>query len=219
VQQNPVRSVIFDFGGVLFRWRPEEIIQGFYPDEARRSLLRETVFQHPDWIELDRGTLSDAAAVERFSARMGRPAEEMRALLQHVKDSLTPMDESFAIVRDLAGRGIPLYALSNMSASMFAHLRERYSVWDHFGGIVISGEINLVKPDPRIFDYIARRYGLVPSETLFIDDHPPNIEAARRQGFRTIQFSDARQCHGELSEYLGDDGRSDAPRRSGASKV
>jgi putative hydrolase of the HAD superfamily len=200
--QTPLHNVIFDFGGVLVRWKPEEIIQGFYPQEPLRSLLREGVFQHPDWIEMDRGTLSDAAAVERFAARLDRPAEEMRALLQQVKDSLTPMAESFSIVRDLGQRGIPLYGLSNMSTSTFAHLRERHPGWDHFRGIVISAEIKLVKPDPRIFEYISRSYGLAPSETVFIDDHLPNIEAARAQGFGAIQFVDARQCRDEIERCL-----------------
>jgi putative hydrolase of the HAD superfamily len=202
VREKPVRNVIFDFGGVLVRWTPEEVIRSFYAEEPLRSRVREAVFQHADWIEMDRGALSDADAVRRFAARMGRPAGEMRSLLQYVKDSLTPMADSFAIVADLARRGIPVYGLSNMSASTFAHLKERYDVWSQFRGIVISGEVNLVKPDARIFELICRRYGLVPAQSIFIDDHPPNVEAARRHGFAAIQFSDARQCLDELEDYL-----------------
>jgi putative hydrolase of the HAD superfamily len=216
VRQSSLRNVIFDFGGVLVRWKPDEIISGFYADESLKGLVREGVFQHPDWIEMDRGTLSEAVAIERFSARTGRPAEEMRGLMRHVKDSLTPMAESLAIVQDLARRGIPLYGLSNMSTSTFAHLKERYAFWDHFRGIVISGEVRLIKPDPRIFEHIAQRFDLVPSETLFIDDHAPNIESAARQGFRTIRFEDARQCLGELNGHLGGRPLGDAPGRAQA---
>jgi FMN phosphatase YigB (HAD superfamily) len=119
--------------------------------------------------------------------------------MQHVKDSLVPVDESFAIVSYLAGRGIPLYGLSNMSATMFDHLRNRYDCWDVFRGIVISGEVKMIKPDPQIFEHITKLYRLVPSDTVFIDDNPPNIEAADRHGFRTILFTGANQCARDLN--------------------
>lgn len=211
VSQNSIDSVIFDFGGVLLRWRPEEIIREFYADELLRDALRSAVFQHPDWIEMDRGTLSEVVAAERFAARMGRPPEEIRKLLEHVRNSLTPIDESFAIANTLAGRGIRLYALSNMPASTFAYLRNRYGCWDVFKGIVISGEVGMIKPEPGIFNYIARRYGLVAARTVFVDDQLPNIESGSRLGFRTIQFSNPQQCAGAIDALLGE-GRTRYPQ-------
>jgi putative hydrolase of the HAD superfamily len=198
-----LRNVIFDFGGVLLRWQPQEIIDRFYRDEELRGRLRDEVFRHPDWLEMDRGTLDENDAVERFAARMGRPATEMRDLLQHVKDSLVPMEGSFEIVSALAAEGVPLYGLSNMSASMFAHLESRHAIWTLFRGIVISGRIKLVKPDPRIFAHIAQTYGLVAEQTAFIDDMTPNVEAAARHGFRAIRFESAAQCRNDLAAWLG----------------
>jgi FMN phosphatase YigB (HAD superfamily) len=151
---------------------------------------------------MDRGTLSEEQAVERFATRMGRPIEELRALLRHVKASLTPVAESFAIVQDLDRRGIPVYGLSNISVTIFAYLQERYDLWRPFKGIVLSGEVKMVKPQAQIFEYISRTYGLVPSATVFIDDHLPNIESAGRLGFQTILFSEPRQCAAELETIL-----------------
>jgi putative hydrolase of the HAD superfamily len=202
VHDKPLRNVIFDFGGVLIRWRPQEIIEGFYADEALRARVREVVFEHPDWLEMDRGTLQERQAIERFAARMARPAGEMRQLMDHMRASLTPMEETLSIVRALARHGVALYALSNMPTGTYAHLRERHAFWDHFHGIVISAQERLVKPDPAIFDLIARRYQLDPAETLFIDDVAPNVESAARCGFRVIQFRDAAQCLRELDAHL-----------------
>jgi putative hydrolase of the HAD superfamily len=202
VNASPVRNVVFDFGGVLVRWQPEAVIAGFYADEPLRALVRDAVFRHPDWIDIDRGTLSESAAIERFAVRMSRPVAEMRALMQHIKDSLTPLPDSIALLDELAQRGIPLYGLSNMSAPIFALLKSRHEHWDRFRGIVVSGEIGLVKPEPEIFHHLAQRYDLVPAETVFIDDHLPNIECARRLGFRTIHFADAQQCRRELETQL-----------------
>jgi putative hydrolase of the HAD superfamily len=197
------RNVIFDFGGVLLRWQPQEIIDGFYEDEALRSSLSRNVFRHPDWLEMDRGSLDEDTAVLRFAARMNRPAPEIRALLELVKSSLVPVPEALAIVHELSGRGVPIYGLSNMPASTFAYLRQRYDHWRLFKDIVISGEVKLIKPDAAIFEYICRRNRLQPSETIFVDDHSPNVEAAARLGFQTILFRDADQCAHELNALLG----------------
>lgn len=197
------RNVVFDFGGVLVRWRPIEFIDSFYPEGPLRGQVREMVFDHPDWLEMDRGSLSDAAAAERFAARLGRPEAEMHSLLRHVKDSLTPLPDTVAIVRKLKSRGVPIFGLSNMSAATFAHLRARYSLWDDFRGIVISAHVGLIKPDPRIFDHLCEQFALHPTETLFIDDHLPNVESAARRGFRTIHFSDAEGCLEGIESHLG----------------
>jgi HAD superfamily hydrolase (TIGR01509 family) len=176
--------------------------RGLLRRHPSRALVRDAVIRHPDWIDLDRGTLSESVAIERFAARMGRPAAEMRALMQHIKDSLTPLPDSIALLNELAQRGVPLYGLSNMSAPMFALLKSRHDHWDRFRGIVVSGEVGLVKPDPEIFHHLAQRYDLIPAETVFIDDHLPNIESAGRLGFRTIHFANAAQCRRELDTHL-----------------
>ena len=194
--------MIFDFGGVLVRWKPQDIIDSFYQDADLRVRLREKVFQHPDWLEMDRGALDDAQAVRRFATRMGRPEAEMLELLERVKESLVPMEESLELVNGLVERGIPVYGLSNMSTSTFRHLEDRHAIWDVFRGIVISGHIKLVKPDPRIFEHISKTYGLVPERTAFVDDLEPNVEAASRHGFRGIRFESAAQCRAELDAWL-----------------
>lgn len=197
------RNVVFDFGGVLLRWQPQEIIDAFYAEVELRGSLSRNVFQHPDWIEMDRGSLGEDAAVRRFAARMNRPVQEMQALLQLVKESLVPLPETVALVHELAGHGVPLYGLSNMPASTFTYLRGRYDHWKFFQGIVISGEVKLIKPDPAIFQYLCSLHQLEPSETIFVDDHSPNIEAAQKLGFRAILFRDAERCARELKRLLG----------------
>lgn len=199
---RPSRNVIFDFGGVLLRWKPGEIIDGFYADPDLRSRLRREVFEHPDWLEMDRGTFNEGQAAERFAGRMSRPAGEMRELLRHVRESLVPIEATLALVQDLAARGIAVYGLSNMPASTFAHLEARHDIWGVFRGIVISGRIGLVKPDPRIYAHISQTYGLASADTVFIDDMAPNVEAAVRHGFHGIRFEHPARCRLELLTWL-----------------
>src|SRR6185369_3595251 len=150
--------------------------------------------------EMDRGTLDDEAAIRRFAARTGRAPEEMAAFLQHVRESLTPIPAMVALVRELVARGVPVYGLSNMATKTFAWLRSQHELWGMFDGIVISAHIRMMKPDAEIFEHILREYGLVATETVFIDDHRPNVDAARRLGFHTILFQSPQQCAAELRQ-------------------
>ena len=198
-----MQNVIFDLGGVVLKWDPEGILQRFFSDDAAREVSRREIFRHPDWREIDRGTIAEHEAVLRFHQRTGRPIDEMEALVQYVKDSLQPLPETVALMEELSGHGIPLYCLSNMPATTAEHLREQHSFWPLFRGVVISGEINMLKPEPDIFHYIARQYSLVPEDTCFIDDMPENVEGARQVGFNALLFENPRQCREDLLGILG----------------
>jgi putative hydrolase of the HAD superfamily len=190
-----IRNVIFDFGGVLVRWSPREIVTGLYADETLRAKLISEIFQHPDWLELDRGTLSEDEAAKTFATRVGRPVDEMAALLVRARESLTLIPETVALLQDLSAAGIPVYGLSNMAAKTFEFLRARDPHWSLFRGTVISGEIKMVKPDAEIFEHIAKEHGLEPAESLFLDDLQANIDAAKRAGFQVMLFDDPpRRC-------------------------
>jgi putative hydrolase of the HAD superfamily len=197
---RPVTNVIFDLGGVVLRWNPDEILGSFYADGALRSLAKRELFQHADWLDLDRGTLAEQEAIERFHERTGRPPQETAALLRAARDSLQPIPETLEILEELSARRVPLYCLSNMPATTADHLRGKYSFWKAFRGVVVSGEINLLKPDAAIFDHIAQRFDLAPQDTVFIDDVPVNVESAERLGFNTILFENSSQCRQALRE-------------------
>ena len=175
-----VRNVIFDFGGVLVTWRPQEIIDSFYADPALRESVRVHAFQHEDWLEMDRGTLDEATVVQRFAARMGRPEAELRALFDHLRASLVPIAPTVALLQELRGRGVKLYGLSNMSESIFAYLRGRHPFFGLFDGIVVSAAVKLLKPEPGIYEHLRERHALDFAESVFLDDMPRNVEAARR---------------------------------------
>jgi len=200
-----IRNVIFDLGGVLVTWRPQEIIDAFYADDALRAAVRERVFQHPDWVEMDRGMLDEPALVARFAERMDRPISEMAALLDHVRDSLRPLPASVALASSLRDRGLTLYALSNMSMPMFRHLESRYGFFGLFDGIVISGDVKLLKPEREIYEHLVSRFGVRAEETVFIDDLPRNVEAARDVGLEAIRFESLEQCARELEALLAPD--------------
>lgn len=197
-----VKNVIFDLGGVVIEWNSDRILEAYYADPDVRAIMKQQMFQHPDWLELDRGTMHESELLARLGVRTGRPAAELSGLFDAVRESLHAKPDTVALLEKLYARGVPLYCLSNISSDIFKYLRERHSFWGVFRGIVISGDLKMIKPEPEIFHFLLQRYGLAAAETVFVDDNAPNIEAARALGIQTVWFKNARQCEMEIEELF-----------------
>jgi putative hydrolase of the HAD superfamily len=197
-----VKNVVFDLGGVVLDWNPKRILDDHFEDEALRERLLKEIFQHPDWLDLDRGTVSEAGLVERLHARLGRPPQELKALIEAARTSLTVKPDTLAFMRRLHARPVPLYCLSNMAQSTYEYLRGRFDYWQMFRGVVISGALRIIKPEPAIFEHLLATHDLNAAETVFIDDSAKNVEGARACGLHAVLFKDAAQCERELSTLL-----------------
>ena len=191
-------NLIFDLGGVVVRWDPAAIIASVFDDDDLQARVREGVFAHPDWLELDRGTLDREDAVRRAAERLGMAETEIRRLLLAVPPSLVPIPETVDLLYRLKAQGYPLYCLSNMHVASIEHLEREHEFFEVFTGKVISCRLKLCKPEPAIYQQALELNNLKPDETVFIDDVEVNVAAAGKIGMRTIQFRDARQCEREL---------------------
>jgi putative hydrolase of the HAD superfamily len=156
------------------------------------------VFTHPDWLELDRGTLGREEAIRRAARRTGIAESEMKKLLHAVPLSLVPFPDTIDLLYRLKAKGHPLYCLSNMHYASIEYLESTHAFWDVFDGKVISCRLNLCKPEAGIYEHLLQTYGLKAKDTLFIDDVQKNLDAAAKLGIRTLKFENAVQCEREL---------------------
>ena len=131
--------------------------------------------------------LPDAEVVRAVADEHGLSLEQAAARLDRLMALFDPFDETVELIGELDEAGYGLYVLSNMPEEFMTYV-ERLDVLRHFDGLVISSRVHLAKPDPRIFALLGERYGVVPGQTLFVDDKPSNTEAAARLGFRTCTF-------------------------------
>lgn len=192
-------NIVFDLGGVVFAWQPESIIRRVFDDPNARDLVRKEIFQHADWVALDRGTLSFEHAVDRGASRTGLARKEIERLLNEVPASLVPIHETMDLIRQLRKTENKLFVLSNMQFASIEYLEEQHDIWTCFDGIVISCRIQLVKPEVAIYEHLLQEHGLDAATTIFIDDMPENLEAASTTGIQTIQFLDSDQCRRDLA--------------------
>jgi putative hydrolase of the HAD superfamily len=191
-------NLVFDLGGVVVRWDPDAIIAGVFANPTLRAKVKDAVFSHPDWLELDRGTLGREDAIARAAQRSGIPQNDITRLLHAVPPSLTLFPETVELMRRLKRKGYPLYCLSNMHFASIEYLERTHDFWDVFDGAVISCRLNLCKPEAGIYEHLLRTYGLAAQDTLFIDDVQKNLDAAAKLGIQTLRFENAAQCEREL---------------------
>ena len=197
-----VKNVVFDMGGVLLEWNPPAVIARLHPDPATQARIREQMFEHADWHEFDRGGLTYDGAIQHFAKQTGLTPDETRALIHATREALKPIEGTVHLLEQLADAGVHTYLLSNMPVSTFDYLIEHHRFFDHFKDLVISGAILLIKPDPAIFKHLVEKTGIVPAESVFIDDLLKNIVAARECGFHAIQFTDPDSCRKQLRDNL-----------------
>jgi putative hydrolase of the HAD superfamily len=198
--------IVFDFAGVLFHWRPVEMLRRELPqravDDASAAHWVQAIFQgyRGDWADFDRGSVTAEALVERIAARTGLGPDEVRRVVDAVPAELQPLPATVELLRRLRARGAALYYLSNMPEPYAEHLERTHGFVGWFDDGVISARVGWIKPEPQIFGVAARRFHARPEELLFIDDVEGNVRAARAAGWQALRFDDAASCEAALRE-------------------
>ena len=199
-----IRNVVFDFGQVLVRFCPEEIAAPDFPDPADRAFAVPILFSRENWSKLDDGTMTEDDLLRIYLPELPERLHGAAAnLFRHWADRLPPMPGMWELIRRIKKEyGVHAYLCSNISSTFPEHLAH-YPILSELDGCVFSGTIGLTKPSPEIFAYLCNTYGLIPAESLFVDDLPRNIAAADAFGLHTYLFDgDAAKLSGYLDRVL-----------------
>jgi 2-haloacid dehalogenase len=190
---------VFDLGGVLIDWNPRYLYRTLFDDEAEmEAFLAEVTTQ--EWNAKQDAGRGWSEAVEELATLHPARRELIEAYWRRWPETLgDAIEGTVEILRELHDGGVRVYALSNWSAETFPLARPRFPFLEWFDGILISGEVKLAKPDPRIFAALLERFGLEPGSTVFVDDSAANVRAAADAGLIPIHFTDPQQLRDELS--------------------
>lgn len=197
-------NVVWDLGRVLLRWRPEQVLRETLPhivtDAASAVHWAQQIFQSygGDWGDFDRGTVSRDDLVLRIARRTGLSTADVQRVVDAALLELQPMPDSVALLRRLHAAGCGLYFLSNMPAPFADHLERSHAELRLFRDGVFSGRVHHNKPEPEIFRIAQQRFGVPAQALVFLDDHEPNVIAARAAGWRAFVFTSAAQAEADL---------------------
>ncbi|MFG6332530.1 MAG: HAD family phosphatase [Lachnospiraceae bacterium] len=197
-----IRNVIFDIGNVLvdFCWREHIESCGFQGVTADR--IGRAMMQSPVWSEIDRGVWSMEELLAAFIANDPEIGDAIRIVFRDFRTLVKERSGSVAWIRSLKAEGLGVYYLSNFSRRVETEAAAELSFLKEMDGGILSYKERLIKPDPAIYRLLLARYGLSAEESVFLDDTPENVEAAKALGMQGIVVESQEQAKRRLREVL-----------------
>ena len=198
-EENLIKAIIFDVGGVLLRtnnhnyrralekkwglkeWESEQIV--FNSDMGKKAQLGEIT--HAElWRWVGNHVGLENGDLEEFRHDFWAGDDLDMSLVE--------------MIRQLHGR-YQTAILSNYNNDLRRELTHDFNIADLFDEIIISAEVNVMKPNHKIYQIALERLGRKPDEAVFIDDFQHNIKGAQEVGLHGIHFTPAINLKDELT--------------------
>jgi HAD superfamily hydrolase (TIGR01509 family) len=196
-----IKAVIFDVGGVLLR-TPDRSSRLVW--EQRLGLAEweseEIVFGGEMGTKAQLGEISD----EALWRWVGRRLELDHAQLDDFRQDFWRGDVLDLTLVDYIRRLRPRHVtaiISNATDALRGRLAEEYPIADAFDLTVVSAEEHIMKPDHEIYLRALQKLGRPAAETVFVDDSPENVLAAREVGMKSLLFHPALDLPHELAQF------------------
>ena len=197
-----IKNIIFDLGNVLLDFDPNSYLEKLGCGGKIKEKLKTEIFETEEWLQLDRGTITQPEAVAIWQQRNPDLKDEIADVMAEWEKMLALKEDTAEILKSLTEKDFNLYILSNFHQKAFDYVSSKYDFFNYFDGRVISADIGMIKPETEIYDHLLDKFNLKVEETLFIDDSKDNIKAAFKRGLRVIHFKDAGSLEEELKLYL-----------------
>jgi putative hydrolase of the HAD superfamily len=200
-------AVLLDVGGIFHLPSHEHVVGacrrgGFEADAARldRAHYRGTTAFHTDYTGDLPWTEMWGEYLELYVEELGIGADLKADVIEHLQQEFTAgglwsriIPGSVDDLRVLAATGVRLGVVSNAEGTVAVQLREGEVLQVGPGiGVVVdcvidSGEVGVLKPDPRIFAIALDAMGLQPDEVWYVGDMPGiDVVGARAAGIRPL---------------------------------
>ena len=198
----PIQAIIFDYGGVLVRMA-DETPRRLLAQHIRIPLdeIYEVVFASESAHRASLGLITNDQHWQTITTALKIPPEKISAWIQQFWSVDEMNTEVVEYIRTLRPR-YKVGLLSNAFDDLRQVLHDRWHLDNLFDEMIISAEVGLIKPDPRIYELATQRLGVQPFEAVFVDDVRENVEGAQKVGVHAIQYRDNTQLLNELKTLL-----------------
>lgn len=193
-----IRAVFFDIGNVIVRFDPKLVARKIawalrrHPVKVARYLWSRAAIE-----AIERGEMTPAQLFELFRAEFGY-AGDYRAFRKLWCDHFALIRPNAALLKRVALTH-KVYLLSNTNDLHYEYLRKRYAFAGQVHGAVLSYELRMRKPEPRIYAAAVKLAGTPARECLFIDDNRENVDAARAFGMQVIHHAPGHDLKAALA--------------------
>lgn len=186
-----IRNIVFDLGGVLVDLDMQSCIDAFNRLEMPQiAELINPYYPAEIFAQLERGDLTPHETCEEMRRMTGRTEVTDAQIADAYGHFLVGIPiAKLRLIEALRTKGLRTYILSNNNALVMPRIREELftadgrTMNDYFDKIYLSYELHELKPSPAIFQKMIADSGMLPEESLFIDDGKKNVDTALELGF------------------------------------
>jgi len=199
-----IKTIMFDLGGVIINFDYTR----FFNDVITISpLFKPNSFLLLEfWRQADvyhQGKITDEEFYHQTCELLEVCALSQKEFFDSFNSVLAEKDDEIEeLIRKLRSTGkYKLILLSNINMSHWKYLLERKCDFIRlFDEYILSHEVKLAKPDPRIFQLAIEKAGCHAEEILYIDDGLNNINTAKQLGIQSIKFHTPTDLERELKD-------------------
>ncbi len=195
-----ITTILLDIGGVLIHLNVKPLLDelsratGLSPTE----LLEDR--NNSAYYAFERGEITFTEYHDQVSRRSAGddllPMERFRELWMGVMGAPTPLAGLLPALR----RQAKVFLLTNTNELHFPRLYSNYDFMEQVDGVIASHLVGCRKPEREIYELALQTAGAQPEQTLFIDDAPRNIAAARDIGLAAHRFTGMEELHAFFRE-------------------
>ena len=182
-------DIILDMGNVLLEWNKDKILKAVAKTQKDYLILDKAIFQSGLWERLDLGTLTREELVDKVLSLLGDCYQKkVEEVIWNWPAYIDIYTEVFPLLARLKENGHRIFVLSNTSPVFYELLKNQLAPLEKIlDGFVLSCDIKAIKPDPKMFEEILRKYQLDPANCVFLDDIADNTNMAESLGIKAYQ--------------------------------
>lgn len=160
--------------------------------------LLATIFGGDNQIAYETGLIDTSEFARRVNRELQLDLPE-ELLVSAASEIFWPNWQIIPLVAALARAGWPLGILSNTCRAHWEYVTRNYHFLQHlFGPVILSYEVQAMKPAAAIYDAAARLAEVPPERIFFVDDRSENVAGALAYGFQAVLYQSAQQTAGDL---------------------
>lgn len=189
---NEIKNIVLDFNGVISKSNKKEILNCLdFKDVCNLvcygfSFLNKSGFRKniiKSYKGIQKGESSCKNIFDLFDNTFPNNSETVKKVVNNFVGSMKTREGLISLVDYLRANGFQVFILSN-SIPKTEKLIKSNEIQSHFDGIYCSSEHGLIKPDISVFEDACKKWGILPEESLFVDDKKENVKGALDAGFK-----------------------------------
>jgi glucose-1-phosphatase len=209
---NKIKNIIFDLGAVLLNLDMSRTELGFkvlIGNSAEHLAISKKLAAQQFFEKFETNEIEELEFVETLKAISRNPLSDGQINSAWSAMLLDMPAYRIEMLRSLRKKGFKLFLLSNINS---IHLRDVYSIIreEHgeldfdalFDKPYYSHLIGRRKPNPDTFRFVLDDAGILPEETLFVDDNADNVKGAAEIGLNVIHHLPNSDIEAVLKDYL-----------------